>query len=111
MRLTGNHVLCEPIAFNRVGLIHLTGRMQFSLELGRPRVMKVLAIGPGRLNKKGVRIPVECEVGDRVIVHSYTDGAMEMGDGRCVITGDQVIAVIPQNGAASTPDTQPKSKP
>lgn len=99
MRLTSNHLLCEPIAFNRVGLIHLTEKLKFSMELGRPRVMKVLAVGPGRMTRKGVRIPIECEVGDRVIVHSYTEGALELKDGSCIITDDLIIAVLPVNQA------------
>lgn len=97
MRMTGNHLLCEPITFNQVGMIHLTGKMQFSMELGRPRVLRVLAKGPGRLNRKGVRIPLECEPGDRVIVHSYTEGPEELPGGRIVITGEQIIAVLPKN--------------
>lgn len=96
MRMTGDHILCEPIAFNQVGLIHLTGKLQFSIELGKPRVMRVVAQGPGKVNRKGVLIPLECEVGDRVIVHSYTEGPHDLPDGKVVITHDQVIAVLPK---------------
>ncbi len=35
------------------------------------RIGKVIAIGPGRLNKQGVELPAEFSVGDRVIVTDY----------------------------------------
>lgn len=96
MRMTSNHLLCEPITFDKVGSIHLTEKMKFSMDLGRPRVMRVLALGPGRLTRKGVLLPIECNPGDRVIVHSYTDGAIDLPDGNVIINDQQILAVLPK---------------
>lgn len=96
MRMTGTHVLVEPELSKQTGMIHLTKSLQFSMNLGKPRVWRVLAVGPGRVTRKGTLIPVECEPGDRVITHSYTEGPVDLEDGKCVITSDQIIAVLPQ---------------
>lgn len=61
-----------------------------------PKQWLVISVGPGRLNANGIRIPIECASGDRVLTYSHTDGPYPLGDGRHVITDDQIIAVIPQ---------------
>lgn len=63
---------------------------------GGPKEFLVLQTGPGRRTRKGVVLPIECEPGDRVICHSYTTGAVEVGNGKMIITDDQIIAVLPK---------------
>ncbi|CFX90764.1 Chaperonin Cpn10 [Syntrophomonas zehnderi OL-4] len=42
----------------------------------KPQEAEVLAVGPGALNDKGERIPVDLKVGDKVIFSKY--GGMEV---------------------------------
>jgi co-chaperonin GroES (HSP10) len=85
VKLFGNNVLIGPLIQKRVtdsGLIHLPiGR---TLWDGDQKQWVVLAIGPGRRTKKGVLIPPEVKVGDRVIFnpqfqhgirHTFEDGS------------------------------------
>lgn len=67
-----------------------------SMMTGDTKVWTVIAVGPGRVNSKGIRVPIECEPGDRIITKSYTAGADPMDDGNSIITDDQIIAVIPK---------------
>ena len=65
-------------------------------NVGGPKEVLVISVGPGKLNRKGVRIPIECEPGDRCIIHSYTTGPQPLPDGTLLITDDQILAVIPK---------------
>jgi co-chaperonin GroES (HSP10) len=52
----------------------------------RPKLFRVLQLGSK---------PVEPKVGDRVICHSHTDGPKPLGDGRMIITEEQILAILP----------------
>lgn len=104
---TSNHIHAQPIPTDKIGHIYLTQKLQFSMELGKPRLMRVLATGPGKLNKKSLRIPIEAHPGDKILVHSYTDGPMDLPDGTVILTDDQILAVLPQN--PESPLTKPES--
>lgn len=97
MKPLGNHLLVREELHEHIGGIFLTKKAKMDLMLGRPRVFLVLAKGPGRRTRKGVLLPIECEVGDRLIVHSYTDGPQDNPDGTAIITADQILAVMPGN--------------
>lgn len=75
--MTGNLVALLPIPPDAVtaGGIH-------RVDSNQPQqIWRVLHVGPGRLTKKGVRIPIEFKPGDRVVSPEilvsrdcYTDG-------------------------------------
>lgn len=96
MKPTGNHLHVRPILRDRVGSILLTEKLKISLELGRPREWRVLAVGPGRLTKKGVRVPVEAAPGDRVITFHDFEGPVDLPDGTALITETQILAKLPR---------------
>ncbi len=99
MKLLGNHILVErvkrPTALTNGGIL-LPPILLDDYNTGGPKEYRVLGVGPGRRNRKGVLNCVECSPGDRVICHSYTTGATTLDDGRMVITDDMIIAVLPQ---------------
>ena len=99
MKLLSNHILVERVkratALTNGGIL-LPATAMDDYNTGGPKEFGVLAVGPGRRNRKGILFPIECSPGDRVICHSYTTGAAEIGDGRLVITDDMIIAVIPK---------------
>ncbi|MCF8528941.1 MAG: co-chaperone GroES [Aquiluna sp.] len=61
----------------------------------KPQEAEVVAVGPGRFNDDGDRIPVDVSVGDRVIFSKY--GGTELKyDGReyLVLSARDVLAII-----------------
>lgn len=95
MKLLSNHIHIKSIPAKQIGTIHLMKDLNEDLNYGGVKVFRVLAVGPGRVNRKGHIIPVECAPGDRVMCHSYFTGPCELQDGTQIITDDQIIAVLP----------------
>ena len=61
----------------------------------KPQEGEVLAIGPGRVDDNGVRVPLDVQVGDKVIYSKY--GGTEVrygGEDYLVLSARDVLAVI-----------------
>ena len=61
----------------------------------KPQEGKVLAVGPGRINDTGTRIPMDVSVGDVVIYTKY--GATEIkynGEEYLILSARDVLAVV-----------------
>jgi chaperonin GroES len=61
----------------------------------KPQEGEVLAVGPGRIDDKGNRVPVDVQVGDRVIYSKY--GGTEIkhgGEEYLILSARDVLAVI-----------------
>ena len=61
----------------------------------KPQEGKVLAVGPGRFDDKGARIPVDVQVGDVVLYSKY--GGTEVkysGEEYLVLSARDVLAII-----------------
>jgi chaperonin GroES len=61
----------------------------------KPQEGEVLAIGPGRIDDNGKRIPLDIAVGDKVIYSKY--GGTEVkyaGQDYLILSGRDVLAVI-----------------
>jgi chaperonin GroES len=59
----------------------------------KPMEGEVLAVGPGALNEKGERIPMDVAVGDKVIYSKY--GGMEVkidGDAYLILSERDILA-------------------
>lgn len=97
MHVLSDNLLVEAIPQTRSnGGIHFAPSYGQQENVGGPKVFRVLAVGPGRVNRKGLLIPVEAEPGDRVICHSYTSGPIDLGGERHLIKADQILAVLPK---------------
>jgi hypothetical protein len=70
---------------------------------------RLVARGPGRLNKKGERVPFEAEPGDNLIVWPIRTGPQDVGNGRFVLKDpeESVLAVIPKASIDSQALPQP----
>ena len=56
---------------------------------------KVIAVGAGRVEKDGKRIPLEVKVGDRVLVGKYSGTEIKIDDVEHVILReDEVLGII-----------------
>ena len=61
----------------------------------KPQEGTVLAVGPGRIDDKGNRVPIDVKVGDTVLYSKY--GGTEVtvdGDDLLILTGRDVLAVL-----------------
>ena len=61
----------------------------------KPQEGKVVAVGPGRVDDKGVRIPVDVKVGDTVIFSKY--GGTEVkynGQEYLILAARDILAVV-----------------
>ena len=61
----------------------------------KPQEGKVLAVGPGRFDDKGARVPVDVKVGDVVLYSKY--GGTEVkysGEEYLVLSARDVLAII-----------------
>lgn len=61
-----------------------------------PNKAIVKAIGPGRVNRKGLRIPVSVEVGDEVLIPKYAGHLVEEDDKEYLLGSEKDILAIYQ---------------
>ncbi|MEN9954933.1 MAG: hypothetical protein RLZZ41_597 [Actinomycetota bacterium] len=61
----------------------------------RPQEAEVIAVGPGRVDDKGVRIPVDVSVGDMVIFSKYGGTELKYNNEEyLVLSARDVLAVV-----------------
>ena len=88
-----NHLFLEALEEEKVTKSGIL--LPDSAEKEKPIKGKVLAIGPGKLNEKGERIPMSVKVGDMVIFKKYGPDEIEI-DGKKYLVGDEddILAII-----------------
>ncbi len=64
-------------------------------EKEKPVRGKVVAVGPGKLNEKGERVPMGVKVGDVVLFKKYGPDEIEL-EGKKYLVGDEddILAII-----------------
>jgi len=61
----------------------------------KPQEAKVVAIGSGKLDKDGKKIPFDVKVGDRVYFEKYSGNDITIGDEEyTIIREDGILAII-----------------
>ncbi len=61
----------------------------------KPQEAEVIAVGPGRLDDSGKRVPIEVKKGDRVLIGKYSGTDVKIGDDEYVIVReDEILGVI-----------------
>ena len=61
----------------------------------KPQQGTVVAVGPGRLNDDGVRIPMEVKTGDRVLYGKYSGTEVKLdGEDYLIVKETDVLAVL-----------------
>ena len=61
----------------------------------KPQEAEVIAVGPGRVDDKGVRISVDVAVGDKVIFSKYGGTELKFnGEEYLVLSARDVLAVV-----------------
>ena len=93
LRPLGDRVILEPISVydtTNSGII-----IPETVTKDRPQMALVVAVGPGVMNKKGERIPLDVKPGDKVVFSKYGPDDVEIeGKKYLVCRADSIMAVI-----------------
>jgi chaperonin GroES len=61
----------------------------------KPQEAEVFAVGPGKLDENGKRVPCEVKKGDRVLIGKYSGTDIKIADEEYVIVReDEILGVI-----------------
>lgn len=60
----------------------------------KPKVAKVLAVGPGRIGDDNERVPMSVKKGDRILYSYSTTEVKVEGKGYLIIKEDSILATI-----------------
>ena len=60
----------------------------------KPMEGEVIAIGPGRVNEKGDRVPVEVKTGDKVLFGKYSGSEVTVGEQTYLIMRESDILAV-----------------
>ena len=60
----------------------------------KPQEGKVIAVGPGALNKEGARVPMEVKVGDVVLYSKYAGTEVRQGMKDVLVVNERDILAI-----------------
>jgi chaperonin GroES len=61
----------------------------------KPQVGEIAAVGPGKLDDKGARVPMEVKVGDKVLYSKYAGTDIKIGDEDYVLLAEKdILAVV-----------------
>ena len=88
-----NRVFLEPLEEEKVTKSGIV--LPDSAEKEKPIKGKVLAIGPGKLNDQGERVPMAVKVGDVVLFKKYGPDEVEI-EGKKYLVGeeDDILAIL-----------------
>jgi chaperonin GroES len=92
IRPLGDRVLIEPLREEKKkgGII-----LPDTVEKERPQEGKVIAVGPGRVDDNGKKIPMNVKKGDRVLFTKYGPSEIKVDDKEYLIAReDDILAVI-----------------
>ena len=88
-----DHVILEPIAQEektKGGIV-----LPETASKERPEQGKVVAVGPGRLNTKGERMPMEVKKGDVVLFSKYGPNEVKVDDKEYLVAKeDDILAIL-----------------
>ena len=61
----------------------------------KPQEAEVIAVGPGKLDDDGKRLPVDVKVGDKVLVGKYSGSDIKIdGEDYVILREDEILAVV-----------------
>jgi chaperonin GroES len=61
----------------------------------KPKQGEVIAVGDGRVNDKGLRLPVRVKPGDRIVLTSYSGTEVKLeGEEYLVMREEDVLAIV-----------------
>ena len=74
----------------------------------KPQQGEILAVGNGKLNDQGRRVPLEVKVGDRILFDKYSQEIALEGEEYLILRQEEVLAVL--GGGRTTRKTTTKKR-
>ena len=88
-----NHLFIEPLtdeAVTKSGIV-----LPDTAEKEKPMQGTVIAVGPGKLNDKGERIPMSVKIGDKVLFKKYGPDEIEVEKKKYLVGDeDDILAIL-----------------
>ncbi len=88
-----NHLFIEPLteeAVTKSGIV-----LPDTAEKEKPMQGKIVAVGPGKLNDKGERLPMSVKIGDRVLFKKYGPDEIEVEKKKYLVGDeDDILAIL-----------------
>lgn len=61
----------------------------------KPKIAKVVAVGPGKVGDDNERVPMELKAGDRIVYKSYSTTDVKVGDKEYILVREEdVLATV-----------------
>ena len=61
----------------------------------KPQEAEVVAVGPGKLNDEGKRMPIDVKAGDRVLIGKYSGSDIKIDDNEyTIVREDEILAIV-----------------
>jgi len=93
LRPLGDRVIVEPVEKEEMTA---GGIILPETAKEKPQQGKILAVGPGRRDEEGKRIPMDVKVGDRVLFAKYagTEVKLEEDEKVLVLKESDILAIV-----------------
>ena len=88
-----DHIFLEPLEEEKTTKSGIV--LPETAEKEKPIKGRVVAVGPGKLDEKGKRVPMSVKVGDKVLFKKYGPDELEV-DGKKYLVGEEtdILAII-----------------
>lgn len=91
-----NHIFLEVVEEEKITKSGIV--LPETAEKEKPMKGKIIAVGPGKLNDKGERIPMSVKVNDTVLFKKYGPDEIEIEDKKYLVGDeDDILAIIESN--------------
>ena len=88
-----SNVILKPISEEKVSKSGIV--LPDTIDKEKPETAEIIAVGDGRLNDKGEKIPMSVKVGDKVMFKKYSPDEITVeGEDLLVIQESDIIAII-----------------
>jgi chaperonin GroES len=98
-----DRVIVRPIETNEVSK---GGIILPDTAKEKPQEGEIIAVGPGKLTDKGMRMPMEVKLGDRIIFAKYAGTEVKLSDEKLMIMSQSDIMAIKPREAKLKQETQ-----
>jgi chaperonin GroES len=87
-----NHIFLEPVEEEKTTKSGIV--LPETAEKEKPIKGRIIAVGPGKLNDKGQRIPMSVKVGNLVLFKKYGPDEIEIDDKKYLVGDEEDILAI-----------------
>ena len=91
-----DRVVVEPLQKEKDGKTKSGIYLPETINKERPEEGTIIAVGPGKLNEKGERVPLSVKKGDRVLFTKYGPNEIKVDEKEYLIAREEDILAIIQ---------------